>query len=274
MISMKKISTPLPLVPFQLFNFKKGDFMKFIVIYMVAAAVLMFTGSALATDMPPLAKKYGCTDCHAIDVKMIGPSWMDISKAYNNNGKTSIGIPISDILSSKTAEEWLKLKITHGGAGNWGTVLMPPMDPNDTWQANMNKLVKDIMGLSKGRTSKEDMLKLANFFHCTACHSIDEEAIGPSWMVISNVYNSNGTTPYGVKVSDILKRKTSEEWLILKISHGGLGNWGVMLMPAIEYRVLTSPSDFKLDETKKHEETRELVKFILGLTKKRSWFDW
>lgn len=234
---------------------------------LTTAAMLLGIADALATEMPPLAKKYNCTNCHAIDVKMIGPSWMDISKAYNENGKTSIGIPISDILRSKTAEEWLKYKISHGGAGTWGTVLMPATDPNDTWQENMDKLVKDILGLSKGSTSKEGMLQLANYYRCSACHAMDSKLIGPSWMDISKFYNSNGTTPYGVKASDMLSSKTPEEMLNFRISHGGLGNWGVMLMPAMEYRIPTGAGDFKPSENQKHEDLIELVKFILNLAK-------
>lgn len=239
--------------------------MKSVFTNMVAAAALMFTGGVLAADMPPLAQKYNCTNCHSVDVKMIGPSWMDISKAYNSNGKTAIGTPVSELLRSKTAEEWLKYKISHGGAGNWGTVLMPATDPSDTWQANLDILVKDIMGLSKGSASKTDMLKMADKYHCTACHSIDKKVIGPSWMDISRAYNGNGATSYGVNVSDILRSKTPEEWLTLKISHGGMGAWGNMLMPAIEYK---GQSNTKQDDVKKHDDIMELVKFILGLAKK------
>lgn len=242
--------------------------MRSIVINMFAAAALMVTGSALATDMPPLAKKYGCVNCHSIDVRMIGPSWMEVSKAYNENGLTSIGIPVSEILGSKTPEEWLQLKVSHGGAGTWGMVLMPATDPKDTWQVNMRKLIKDILGLSKGSVSKEEMQKYADYYRCTPCHSIDKQVIGPSWTDISKFYNTNGTTPYNVKASDILRSKTAEEYLMYKVSHGGLGNWGVMLMPAIEYVGRKGVPDVEPDEAKKYEETMELVRFILGLAKK------
>ncbi len=239
---------------------------------LTTAAMLLVTGGVSATDMPPLAKKYNCTNCHAIDVKMIGPSWMDISRAYNENGKTGIGTPVADLLKSKTAEEWLKYKISHGGAGIWGTVLMPATDPNDIWQDKMDKLVKDILELSKGGASKEGMLQLASYYRCNACHAMDSKLIGPSWMDISRFYNgngnSNGITPYGVKTSDVLRSKTPEELLSFRISHGGLGNWGVMLMPAMEYRIPTSSDDFKPSESQKHDDLNDLVKFILDLAKK------
>ncbi|MBI3221554.1 MAG: hypothetical protein HYZ46_00360 [Nitrosomonadales bacterium] len=246
-------------------NYKKEGMMKSAFTNMVAAAVLMVTGSALAVDMPPLAQKYNCTNCHSVDVKMIGPSWMDISKAYNNNGKTAIGTPVSELLRSKTAEEWLKYKISHGGAGNWGTVLMPATDPSDRWQADLDLMVKDIMSLSKGGAAKGSLLKTADKYHCAACHAMDKKVIGPSWMDISKAYSSNGTTAYGVKVSDILGSKTPEEWLLQKISHGGMGAWGTMLMPAIEYK---GQADAKKDDVKKHDDIMELVKFIMGLAKK------
>lgn len=248
-------------------NNSAGDFMKSIVINVISAVTLLVTGSVWATSMPPLAKKYGCTNCHAFDVKMIGPSFMDISIAYNINGKTSNGTPVSAILGSKTAEEWLKQKISHGGAGIWGTVLMPATDPSDTSQASMDMLVKDILGLSEGSSSNDDMLNLANYYHCSACHSLDKPGIGPSWMDISKVYNSKGTTPYGVKVSDTLKSKTAEEWLILKISHGGLGNWGTMLMPPIEYRTRPGSTAAEHNEAGTAKDIRKLARIILGLAK-------
>lgn len=46
----------------------------------IATAGLMVAGSAMATDMPDLAKKNGCAACHAIDKKVVGPAWMDIAK--------------------------------------------------------------------------------------------------------------------------------------------------------------------------------------------------
>ena len=235
---------------------------------MFSTLMLAFTCTSFATEMPALAKKNHCTNCHAIEVKMIGPSWMDVSRAYNNNGKTSTGKRVSEILSSKTAEEWLKQKISFGGAGTWGTVLMPGIDPASTLEDKMDKLITDIMGLAKGKTSSEDFTKMANSYRCTSCHAMDQQSIGPSWMDISNVYNNNGTTPYGVKVSDILRKKTAEEWLMLKVSHGGLGNWGGMLMPAMEYVVKPGSFNTVVNEDERYSDMQELVRFILDLAKK------
>lgn len=240
--------------------------MKSVVINTLAIAALTFAGSTLATDMPELAKKNHCANCHAISIDMIGPSWMDVSNVYNNNGKTSIGKSASDILRRKSPEEWLKQKISYGGAGIWGTVLMPGVDPAN--KLDKDKLIADMLALSKGG-AKEDFLKVSDANRCTACHALDQPGIGPSWMDISSIYNSNGTTSYGTKIPDILKQKTAEEWLMLKVSHGGTGNWGtVMMMPAMEYVLKPGSIGATLDEPTRDKDMKELVQFILGLAKK------
>ena len=63
--------------------------MKSIVISMIAAAGLMVAGSAMAVDMPDLAKKSGCVACHKIEGKLVGPGWTDIAKKYK--GKEAEG---------------------------------------------------------------------------------------------------------------------------------------------------------------------------------------
>lgn len=46
---------------------------------------LLFTGSALAVDMPDLAKKNGCDACHSIEKRMIGPAWIDVAQKYKGD---------------------------------------------------------------------------------------------------------------------------------------------------------------------------------------------
>jgi len=125
--------------------------MKSIITSMIAATGLMLVGSALAADMPELAKKSGCTACHSIDKKIVGPAWMDVSKAYNSNGTTTTGKKVADILAAnhaKTAEEWLTQKVAKGGTGNWGTAAMIPNAPKVS-EADIKTLVEFILGLSK-----------------------------------------------------------------------------------------------------------------------------
>lgn len=65
-------------------------------------------GAALA-----LTQKNNCIACHAIDRKVLGPSWSDIAKKHA--GKA----------------DYLAGKIKAGGSGVWGAIPMPPQSLND-----------------------------------------------------------------------------------------------------------------------------------------------
>ena len=106
--------------------------MKSIIVNMVAAAGLMVAGSALATDMPELAKKNNCTACHAIDKKVVGPAWNDVAKKYKGDA---------------TAKAKLATKIMKGGSGNWGAMPMPA-NPKLS-EADAGALADFVLGLAK-----------------------------------------------------------------------------------------------------------------------------
>jgi cytochrome c len=80
--------------------------MRRIVFALVAAALPL---AAHATE--ELAKKAGCTACHAVDKKIIGPSYKDVAAKYKGDAK---------------AEDMLAEKVKKGGSGAWGAVPMPP----------------------------------------------------------------------------------------------------------------------------------------------------
>ncbi len=116
----------------------------------VAAMSLMLGGSALAEEMPALAKKNGCDDCHAIDKKIIGPAWMDVSKFYNGKlEKTTAGKTVKEATGGKATEEFLLTKISKGGAGNWGSIPMRVNDPSGKKEADIKELIKFVLGLAK-----------------------------------------------------------------------------------------------------------------------------
>ena len=78
------------------------------------ATVLIAAG--LAATFPAhanldLAKKSNCMSCHAVDKKMVGPAFIDISKKY---------------ASDKDAAKMLAAKIKAGSKGVWGQIPMPP----------------------------------------------------------------------------------------------------------------------------------------------------
>jgi cytochrome c len=108
--------------------------MKSIVVSMTVAAGLMIAGSAMAVDMPEVAKKNNCTACHAIDKKVVGPSFMDVAKKYKGDA---------------TAEAKLITKVSKGGAGAWGSMPMPANDAAGKKQDQMKEVVQFVLGLAK-----------------------------------------------------------------------------------------------------------------------------
>jgi cytochrome c len=125
--------------------------MKSIIVSMFAVAGLMVAGSSFAVDMPDLAKKNGCTSCHAIDKKVVGPAWMDVSKKYkgaktykySNNGSAAPDA------KEYPLEEGLMMKVSKGGHGNWGAVPMIANDPSGAKQDQIKQLVEFVLGLAK-----------------------------------------------------------------------------------------------------------------------------
>lgn len=104
--------------------------MKAIFVSMIAAAGLMVAGGAMATDMPDLAKKNGCTACHKIDGKLVGPSWKEVAAKYKGDAG---------------AAAHLDAKIAKGGSGVWGKMPMPPSPKLS--DAERKELVTFILGL-------------------------------------------------------------------------------------------------------------------------------
>lgn len=76
--------------------------------FALLAAGLVAAGSASANE--ELAKKSACTACHAVDKKLVGPSYKDIAAKYKGQ---------------KDAEAKLIEKVKKGGVGVWGQVPMP-----------------------------------------------------------------------------------------------------------------------------------------------------
>ncbi|MFZ2739740.1 MAG: c-type cytochrome [Burkholderiaceae bacterium] len=80
--------------------------MKRIVISFIAAVSV----SAPAWADMALASSKNCMACHAVDKKLVGPSFKDIAAKYQ---------------SDKTAVDKLASKIIKGGSGVWGAIPMP-----------------------------------------------------------------------------------------------------------------------------------------------------
>lgn len=115
------------------------------------ASTALFTSAVMAAEMPELAKKSGCTACHAIDHKVVGPAWMDVSKKYK--GAAEMSATLTDGTVAKGApKDVLNQKVHKGGKGNWtavtGGVPMPPYSPRVS-DADIATLVDFVLGLAK-----------------------------------------------------------------------------------------------------------------------------
>ena|SRR5688572_7777849 len=97
----------------------------------VALVVLWVAGAlaaAPAVASEALAKKHACFACHAVDKKLVGPSYKDVAAKYR---------------SDKGAEAKLFDKVKKGGTGVWGQIPMPPNAAVP--DADIKALVKWIM---------------------------------------------------------------------------------------------------------------------------------
>lgn len=87
-----------------------------------------------ATEMPDLAKKNDCANCHAIDERVVGPAWMEVSKKY---------------LGDPQAERKLLERVSKGSSGFFGLIHMPANDPDGKKQAELKTLIRFIIDLAK-----------------------------------------------------------------------------------------------------------------------------
>ena len=78
---------------------------------LAALLVTVASGGALAADPAAAAQKAGCMACHAMDKKLVGPSFKDIAAKYKGQGD---------------AVAKLSDKVRKGGSGVWGPIPMPP----------------------------------------------------------------------------------------------------------------------------------------------------
>lgn len=83
---------------------------------MAAVLIVAFStaGPAFAAKVPAgekLFEKYDCSTCHAIDHKVVGPSYVDVAKKF---------------AGQKDAVKTLVAAVENGHVGTWGMVPMPP----------------------------------------------------------------------------------------------------------------------------------------------------
>jgi len=81
---------------------------------LAAAALLASSSASAALDnkaAEEMMRKDGCAACHAIDKKVVGPSFQEVAAKYKDDAK---------------AAAMLAEKVKKGGSGVWGETPMPP----------------------------------------------------------------------------------------------------------------------------------------------------
>jgi cytochrome c len=94
----------------------------------VIVSLALIVTPALADEAS--LKKNNCMACHAVDKKMVGPSYKDVASKYRGQ---------SD------AADQLAKKIRAGGSGVWGPIPMPPHPQMS--EADAKKLASFILNL-------------------------------------------------------------------------------------------------------------------------------
>jgi cytochrome c len=89
-------------------------------ILIAIAATTLLAAPAMA-DMA-LAKSKNCMACHAVDRKLVGPSYKDVAAKY---------------ASDAAAADKLAAKIMKGGSGVWGAIPMPANPQVSAAEANI-----------------------------------------------------------------------------------------------------------------------------------------
>ena len=82
--------------------------MKRLLLSLAALATVTMAAPAMADEA--LAKSKNCMACHAVDKKLVGPSYKDVAKKYAGDAK---------------AADTLAMHIIKGSSGIWGAVPMP-----------------------------------------------------------------------------------------------------------------------------------------------------
>ncbi|MFC0399585.1 c-type cytochrome [Paraburkholderia rhizosphaerae] len=79
----------------------------------LSAVAIAAAPAARAADMQhglSIAQRNACLGCHAIDRKLVGPSFQQVASRYKGNAQ---------------AEAMLERKVKDGGSGVWGMIPMP-----------------------------------------------------------------------------------------------------------------------------------------------------
>ncbi len=94
----------------------------------LAFVAALAAAPARAQNVDDLLKKHACLSCHAVDKKLVGPSYKEVAAKYR---------------TQKDAQKLLVEKVKKGGVGAWGQIPMPPNPAVP--DADLNAMVKWIL---------------------------------------------------------------------------------------------------------------------------------
>jgi cytochrome c len=96
----------------------------------IGGVAAIFAAPASAQNVDEMLKKYACLSCHAVDKKLVGPSYKDVAAKYRGQAG---------------AEKSLAEKVKKGGQGVWGPIPMPPNA--SVPDADLNAMVKYVLSV-------------------------------------------------------------------------------------------------------------------------------
>ena len=99
---------------------------------LIVAGIAALTITTPASASEAIASKAGCLACHAVDKKLVGPSYKDIAAKYKGQADAP----------GKLAD-----KVRKGGVGNWGPppIPMPPNPVDKISDADLKTVVQWIL---------------------------------------------------------------------------------------------------------------------------------
>lgn len=105
---------------------------KSLALALAAGLVMAVAAQPAAADPKAIMTKAGCMACHAMDKKMVGPSFQDVAARYKG----------------QNVEAALAGKIRKGGKGVYGPVPMPPNPVSKISDDDIRTVVRYVLALS------------------------------------------------------------------------------------------------------------------------------
>lgn len=93
---------------------------------LLAATLAAAFGGAHAADPAQVSASAGCSACHAVDKKLVGPSWKEVAARYR---------------SDAAAPALLAERVRKGSTGVWGQVPMVPVDRKTIGDADLKAVI-------------------------------------------------------------------------------------------------------------------------------------